>query len=330
MSARKDSGGLVHNQPYDETVEVSDGEEVTSNNATPRGPPHPGSYNAQQQQQPQQSQQQPQVTGSMGYQEEEEEDSQEQSESEESGEVEHATLAGAYDPAEFEHLAVSNELKELFQHISRYTPQNTDLECKLKPFIPEYIPAIGDIDAFLKVTRPDGQKETCGLNVLDEPSAKQTNPTVLDLQLRATAKQTAVKPVTIHSITDPEKQTKMLDNWINSISDLHRSKPPTNVHYTKNMPDIEVLMQEWPAQFEASLKEIGLPLASLNCDLAQYADIICALLDIPVHQNRVHSLHVLFSLYLEFKNSQHFKELEAPKPARENEKQGDSAPTAEA
>ena len=41
------------------------------------------------------------------------------------------------------------------------------------------------------------------------------------------------------------------------------------------MPDIEVLMQEWPAQFEASLKEIGLPLASLNCDLAQYADIIC-------------------------------------------------------
>ena len=74
---------------------MSDGEEVTSNNATPRGPPHPGSYNAQQQQQPQQSQQQPQVTGSMGYQEEEEEDSQEQSESEESGEVEHATLAGS-------------------------------------------------------------------------------------------------------------------------------------------------------------------------------------------------------------------------------------------
>lgn len=69
----------------------------------------------------------------------------------------------------------------------------------------------------LQVTRPDGQKESCGLTILDEPSAKQTNPTVLDLQLRATAKQTAVKPVTIHSITDPEKQTKMLDSWINSI-----------------------------------------------------------------------------------------------------------------
>lgn len=88
---------MVHNQPYDETVEVSDGEEVTSNNATPRGPPHPGSYTSsqqQQQQQPQQSQKQPQITGGMAYHEEEE-DSQEQSESEESGEVEHATLAGS-------------------------------------------------------------------------------------------------------------------------------------------------------------------------------------------------------------------------------------------
>ena len=56
-----------------------------------------------------------------------------------------------YDPAEFAHLQVSGELKELFQHITRYTPQTIDLETRLKPFIPEYIPAIGDIDAFLKV-----------------------------------------------------------------------------------------------------------------------------------------------------------------------------------
>jgi len=35
--------------------------------------------------------------------------------------------------------------------ISRYQPQDIVLETKLKPFIPEYVPAIGDIDAFLKV-----------------------------------------------------------------------------------------------------------------------------------------------------------------------------------
>ncbi len=57
----------------------------------------------------------------------------------------------AYDPAEFEHLQVSAEMKDLFKHISRYTPQTVELDTKLKPFIPDFMPAIGDIDAFLKV-----------------------------------------------------------------------------------------------------------------------------------------------------------------------------------
>ena len=33
----------------------------------------------------------------------------------------------------------------------RYTPQTIDLEHKMKPFNPDFIPAVGDIDAFLKV-----------------------------------------------------------------------------------------------------------------------------------------------------------------------------------
>jgi len=33
----------------------------------------------------------------------------------------------------------------------RFQPQDIVLETKLKPFIPEYVPSIGDIDAFLKV-----------------------------------------------------------------------------------------------------------------------------------------------------------------------------------
>ena len=32
--------------------------------------------------------------------------------------------------------------------------------------------------------------------------------------------------------------------------------------------------------------------------------VFSGLLDIPVYKNRIHSLHVLFSLYMEFKNSQ--------------------------
>ncbi len=62
-------------------------------------------------------------------------------------------LCSGYDPAEFEHLQVSPEMRELFKHVTRYTPQTVELDTKLKPFIPEFIPAIGDIDAFLKVQK---------------------------------------------------------------------------------------------------------------------------------------------------------------------------------
>jgi intraflagellar transport protein 46 len=57
----------------------------------------------------------------------------------------------AYDPAAFRDLPVSTEIKDIFKFIERYQPQNIELDFKLKPFIPDYIPSIGDIDAFIKV-----------------------------------------------------------------------------------------------------------------------------------------------------------------------------------
>jgi intraflagellar transport protein 46 len=68
-------------------------------------------------------------------------------------------IEGTYDPAEYENLNVSAEIRELFGHIVRYTPQTIELETRFKPFIPEYIPAVGDIDAFIKV----GIKYSTGL-----------------------------------------------------------------------------------------------------------------------------------------------------------------------
>jgi intraflagellar transport protein 46 len=47
----------------------------------------------------------------------------------------------------------------------------------VKPFIPDYIPAIGDIDEFIKVPRPDGKPDQLGLGTLDEPAAKQSDST---------------------------------------------------------------------------------------------------------------------------------------------------------
>ena len=40
----------------------------------------------------------------------------------------------------------------------------------MKPFIPNFIPSIGEVDAFLKINRPDNQLEELGLSFLDEPT----------------------------------------------------------------------------------------------------------------------------------------------------------------
>lgn len=88
---------------------------------------------------------------------------------------------------------MSAEVKELFAHITKYVPQTIELETKLAPFLPDLIPAVGDIDGFLKVPRPDGVNDGLGLLVLDEPCSTQSDPIVLQLQLRAQAKQTEDK-----------------------------------------------------------------------------------------------------------------------------------------
>ena len=74
------------------------------------------------------------------------------------------------------------DVKELFDYIVRYVPQKIELDYKLKPFIPDFIPAVGDIDAFIKVESNNPLE--LGLTVLDEPSAKQSDPNIMELQLR--------------------------------------------------------------------------------------------------------------------------------------------------
>lgn len=219
-------------------------------------------------------------------------------------------MEGAYDPSEYEHLPVGSDIKELFGYISRYEPQIQELETQLRPFIPEYIPAVGDIDAFIKIPRPDQRETSLGLDVVDEPSAAQSDSTLLDIHIRQIDKTAISKAVAVKSVEAAEDNPRAVESWINSISELHRQKPPQSVHYSKAMPDIETLMQEWPAEFEEALNNTELPSADLDVSLKEYVDIICALLDIPVHKSRVQSLHLLFTLYSEFKSSQHFKSLE--------------------
>ncbi|KAJ3130935.1 Intraflagellar transport protein 46, partial [Irineochytrium annulatum] len=232
----------------------------------------------------------------------------------------------------FKDLNLSDELKELFQYIARYKPQEIDMEPILKPFIPDYIPAIGDIDAFIKIPRPDHKSDTLGLTVLDEPAGKQSDPTVLDLHLRAVSKSVAPIPQVVRSLDSISLRTnpRPLENWIRNVKELHTAKPPPSVHYSRRMPDIEDLMQVWPPQIEEALESgnLNLPSTELDLPLLSYVRLLAAILDIPAplpptpansaaqtakdgkrraSTATIEALHVLFTLYSEFKNSQHFR-----------------------
>ena len=61
-------------------------------------------------------------------------------------------------------------------------------------------------------------------------------------------------PIDVDSIEHADKKPKEISRWINSVSDLHKARPPPTVNYTKNMPDIDTLMQEWNPEMEAAFK----------------------------------------------------------------------------
>jgi intraflagellar transport protein 46 len=215
--------------------------------------------------------------------------------------------ANAYNPDEFRNMKVSGDIEELFQYITRYKPHTIELDTTLKPFIPELIPSIGEVDAFLKMPRPDGKTSGLGTAQLDEPTMNPSDPSILDFQLRSLSKNQDLQPMEVRSIENAEKCPKEIENWVKRIDDLNRTKPAPTVQYSRRMPDIEQLMQVWPAEFEEYLQSNPLPeLAELELDLPEYIKIIASVLDVPVHNQLTETLHVIFTLYSEFKSNQHF------------------------
>lgn len=75
-------------------------------------------------------------------------------------------VLGGYNPEDYASLSVPKEIKEVFSLIQEYQPVNLDIPVKVKAFIPDYIATIGEVDAFLKIPRPDKKAETLGLTVL--------------------------------------------------------------------------------------------------------------------------------------------------------------------
>ena len=80
-------------------------------------------------------------------------DEESEGEDEDEGEAgeSYENLEGAYNAKEYHGLNVSVEVRDLFQYIERFKPHEVQLDAPLKCFIPEFIPAIGELDAFIKV-----------------------------------------------------------------------------------------------------------------------------------------------------------------------------------
>ena len=219
------------------------------------------------------------------------------------------TFVAGYDPDDYKNLKCDDDVKDLFAYISRYKPPAVELETKLRCFIPDYIPTIGEIDPFVKVPRPDGKPDHLGLTVLDEGAAEQSDATVLELQLRSFSKKSNLGEASVRSIERADRNPKEITKWIESIEELHRKRPPPKVDYITSMPDIDQLMQVWPSEFESLLKDITLPSADMDMTLDEFSRVICGLLDIPVEKSLIESLHVLFTLYHEFRSNAHFQNM---------------------
>ena len=150
----------------------------------------------------------------------------------------------------------------------------------------------------MKVPRPDNVPEELGLTVIDEPTSKGVDKYILEMELAENTKA-KIDRINVKSIQNAEKKPNEITDWINKVDDLQKRKVPTEVNYSKNMPDIQNLMDVWPEKEEQVYKKIEF------------------LMDIPIHpsdakqpKSLIESLHCLFTLYSGFKDNIHLQNKE--------------------
>jgi intraflagellar transport protein 46 len=123
------------------------------------------------------------------------------------------------------------QLQQLFAYADAYTPPECQLPAlRLQPFIPDYVPAIGAPNSFTAPPRPDGAPDFLGLTVLDEPALRQSDPAILELQLRQQHRQqeggggsggSDAQPP-LGWVADPARKPWQLEAWIDQVEVLHQ------------------------------------------------------------------------------------------------------------
>ena len=60
--------------------------------------------------------------------------------------------------------------------------------------------------------------------------------------------------------------------------------------------------------------DVFLPRAEMDVHLEEFCRFVLGICDVPIHDNIIESLHLLFTLYCAFKDSQHFQAAEPDPP----------------
>ena len=103
--------------------------------------------------------------------------------------------------------------------------------------------------------KPSGEKEDLGINQLDEPALNCEDKTVLELKYVQVKNVVRAVPMQVDSIEGADKKSKEVNRWINSVQDLHKTRPPPTVNYSKQMPDFDILMSELNPEMEQAIKD---------------------------------------------------------------------------
>ncbi len=79
----------------------------------------------------------------------------------------------------------------------------------------------------------------------------------------------------VDAIDQADKKPKEISRWISSVNDLHKTRLPPTVNYTKQMPEFDDLMQEWPPEMEQALREVPFPGPEIDMHAADYSKLVC-------------------------------------------------------
>lgn len=221
-----------------------------------------------------------------------------------------ASGRAAREPAiDYDRLPVPDEFKELFELVDAYDPVDLELETPLKCFLPsKYYVAVGDVDPFVKIPRPDGVPDGLGAAVLDEPvPANQSDAAAIELRLRNRSKTRVSRDAHVHSVENAAENADKIDLWIQSVEENNEAKPPPEARHRNEMPDVQELMQPWSKEMGDELRKgaLELPGADIDLNAEEYARMMCSLLGIPVYDGHlVESVHVMLSLFVSIESQE--------------------------